>query len=160
LSAPTRTATQSPTTFIGGFAVLAPTLEREGWPADSTCDGNDNPPDFSWTAGPPGTVSYALQIVSPEAGKGGFTYWMLANEPADLRQPTPGTGVSGRNDFGAEGYQGPCPGHASTSHYIITVFAVDTLLPLNRLFSDAQFQAALTGHVLASSSVRLTYRRP
>jgi Raf kinase inhibitor-like YbhB/YbcL family protein len=84
---------------------------------------------------------------------------MLANEPPDLRKPTPGTGVSGKNDFGVEGYNGPCPPHGSTHHYTVTVYAVDAVLPLQRLYSRSQFQQALTGHILAQAALMATYSR-
>ncbi len=91
---------------------------------------------------------------------------MLANEPPSLRGPTPRTGISGRNDFGNEGYKGPCPPHGSAHHYVVTafavdtmLFAVDTMLTLQPLYSRAQFQAALASHVLAQSSITAIYSR-
>src|SRR5205814_8093989 len=68
-----------------------------------SCDGADGVPDLHWSAGPPGTKSFALQLFDPDAPHGGFTHWMLANEGSELRQPTPGTGVSGKNDFRPRG---------------------------------------------------------
>jgi Raf kinase inhibitor-like YbhB/YbcL family protein len=144
---------------VVGFAVTSSDLKNGRWPASDACDGADNPPDLHWTAGPAGTASYALQVFDPDAPNGGFTHWMLANEPPDLRQPTPGTGVSGRNDFGVEGYNGPCPPQGSTHHYVVTIYAVAIMLPLRRLYSHLQFQQALTGHILAQSSLTATYSR-
>jgi Raf kinase inhibitor-like YbhB/YbcL family protein len=142
-----------------GFALSSSDLASGQWPASDTCDGADTPPDLHWTAGPAGTASYVLQVFDPDAPNGGFSHWMLANEPPDLRQPTPGTGVSGRNDFGVEGYNGPCPPKGTTHHYVVTVYAVDAILPLQRLYSRAQFQQALASHVLAQANLTATYRR-
>src|SRR6266487_4874424 len=99
------------------FVLTSDLLSSGSWPSADTCDGGDGVPDLHWTAGPAGTGSYALQLFDVDAPNGGFTHWMLANEPASLREPTPGTGVSGRNDFGREGYAGPCPPKGSTHRY-------------------------------------------
>ena len=117
--------------------------------------------EFLWlfTAGPSGTLSYALQLFDPDAPNGGFTHWMLANEPASLHEPTPGTGVSGRSDFGREGYAGPCPPKGSRHRYIFTVYAVDATLPLRPLYSHAEFQKALQNHVLSQATLTATYAR-
>lgn len=156
----TASATPSPTPATSAaFGLTSSELAGGHWPKAATCDGAGNPPDLHWTQGPAGTASYAVQVFDPDAPNGGFTHWMLANETPDLRQPTPGTGVSGRNDFGVEGYNGPCPPQASTHHYVVTVFAVDRMLPLQPLYSRAQFQEALAGHVLAQASMTATYSR-
>lgn len=84
---------------------------------------------------------------------------MLANEPSDLREPTPGTGVSGKNDFGHEGYNGPCPPTGSTHRYVFTIYALDTMLALSPLYRHADFQRAMNGHVLVQTSLTATYSR-
>ena len=161
---PTSTAspsasTPNPSGNQAAFAVTSSDLSVGHWPTDDTCDGADNPPDLHWTAGPPGTASYALQVFDPDAPNGGFTHWMLANEPPNLREPTPLTGVSGKNDFGKEGYAGPCPPKGSTHHYVVTVYAVDAMLPLQPLYSHADFLRALNGHILAHAMIIARYSR-
>src|SRR6266550_2433228 len=96
-------------------------LSAGSWPSADTCDGSDGVPDLHWTAGPAGTRSYALQLFDVDAPNGGFMHWMLANEPASLREPTPGTGLSGRNDFGRECYVRRCPPKGSKHRYVFTV---------------------------------------
>lgn len=141
------------------FTLSSRDLSAGRWPAAATCDGDDQPPDLHWTSGPKGTASYAIEVRDQDAPNGGFTHWMLADEPPALRQPTPGTGVSGKNDFGHEGYEGPCPPKGSGHHYVVTAYAVDTMVDLAPLYSHGQFRAALSGHVLAQSSVTATYAR-
>jgi Raf kinase inhibitor-like YbhB/YbcL family protein len=151
-------AVSSSTAASGSFAVASADLGSGRWPTNSTCDGADDPPDLHWTGGP-AAVSYALQVFDPDAPNGGFAHWMLANEPPNLREPTPGTGVSGKNDFGKEGYNGPCPPHGSTHHYVVTVYAVDRMLSLPLLYRHADFERALQGRVLAEASLTATYGR-
>ena len=151
-------ATVTPTT-AGSFVVTSTDLASGHWPSAETCDGGDRVPDLHWSAGPPGTTSYALQLYDPDAPHGGFTHWMLVNESADVRQPTPGTGVSGKNDFGHEGYNGPCPPRGSTHRYVFTVYAIDATLPLSPLYSHTEFQRATQGHILAQATLTATYGR-
>lgn len=141
------------------FTVTSNDLASSRWPSADTCDGADDIPDLHWTAGPPATAAYALQLFDPDAPNGGFTHWMLANEPPSLREPTPRTGVSGKNDFGNEGYNGPCPPRGSTHRYVLTVYALDAMLALHPLYRHADFQQALQGHILAQASLTATYGR-
>jgi Raf kinase inhibitor-like YbhB/YbcL family protein len=141
------------------FALSSTDLSSGRWPSADTCDGGDGVPDLHWTAGPVGTRAYALQLFDPDAPNGGFAHWMLANEPAELRGPTPGTGMSGKNDFGLEGYRGPCPPHGSNHHYVFMVYALDSVLGLHLLFTREDFQGALRGHILAQAELTATYSR-
>ncbi|TMD13905.1 MAG: hypothetical protein E6J07_08625, partial [Chloroflexi bacterium] len=78
---PSATTTASPSTETV-FVLTSSALSAGSWPSADTCDGGDGVPDLHWTAGPPGTRSYALQLFDIDAPNGGFTHWMLANEPA------------------------------------------------------------------------------
>ena len=155
---PSARTTASPNTETV-FVLTSSALSAGSWPSADTCDGGDGVPDLHWTAGPPGTRSYALQLFDVDAPNGGFTHWMLANEPTSLREPTPGTGLSGRNDFGREGYAGPCPPKGSKHRYVFTVYAVDRSLQLQPLYSHAEFQKALENHVLGQAMLMATYAR-
>jgi Raf kinase inhibitor-like YbhB/YbcL family protein len=141
------------------FSVTSSDLASGRWPVVDTCDGGEGVPDLRWTAGPPGTSTYALQLVDVDAPNGGFTHWMLANEPPGLRQPTPNTGVSGRNDFGREGYAGPCPPKGSQHRYVFTVYAVGASLPLRPLYSHVEFQKALGSQILSQATLTATFGR-
>ena len=71
----------------------------------------------------------------------------------------PGTGVSGKNDFGHEGYNGPCPPQGSTHRYIFTVYAIDATVALLPLYSHTDFQRAIQGRILAQATLTATYGR-
>ncbi len=114
------------------FVLTSSALSAGSWPSADTCDGSDGVPDLHWTAGPPGTRSYALQLFDV---------------------------VSGRNDFGREGYAGPCPPKGSQHRYVFTVYAVDRSLELQPLYSHAEFQKALENHVLGQATLTATYAR-
>ena len=89
--------------------------------------GEDKSPPLAWTAGPEGTVSYALIVDDPDAVKYDVgvisprVHWVIWNIPAgntELAEHVATTtevaavGPSARqgiNDFGVTGWSGPCP---------------------------------------------------
>ena len=89
--------------------------------------GEDKSPPLAWTAGPEGTVSYALIVDDPDAVKydpgviSPRVHWVIWNIPAevtDLAEHVATTtevaaiGPSARqgiNDFDVTGWSGPCP---------------------------------------------------
>jgi Raf kinase inhibitor-like YbhB/YbcL family protein len=67
-------------------------------------------------------------------------------------------GTEGRNDFGRNGYGGPCP--PSGSHrYVFEVLALSESLGLSPGFSADELRAAMDGKVLGSGQLTGTYRR-
>jgi Raf kinase inhibitor-like YbhB/YbcL family protein len=136
-------------------------------PARFTCHGADSSPKLRWSEPPAGTKSLALTVVDVDAPMGEFTHWLLYNIPAtkrELSESVPGGGklddgsVQGRNDFGANGYGGPCPPGSSAHRYVFTLFALDSTLSLGAGASRDELEKAIAGHVVARG--RLTGRFP
>ncbi len=89
--------------------------------------GEDKSPPLAWTAGPEGTVAYALIVDDPDAVEyePGVTtppvHWLIWNIPTDVTElaeqvPTTTEVLSigsntrqGTNDFQIDGWSGPCP---------------------------------------------------
>jgi Raf kinase inhibitor-like YbhB/YbcL family protein len=102
-------------------------------PAEYSCIGQNHSPPLKWSAPPPGTKSFALAIIDPDAPSGNFHHWAVYDISGDTTQLAGGFDknhpVSGAheaiNDFGQRGYGGPCPppGHG-THHYHFTLFAL------------------------------------
>src|SRR6266542_1822724 len=100
-------------------------------PRKHTCDGADQSPLLAWTEPPSGTQSFALIAHDPDAPNGDFTHWVLFDIPTEATEIPQGAapaelGVPGLNDFGNEGYGGPCPppGHGRHRYYF-TLSALD-----------------------------------
>ena len=77
-------------------------------------------------------------VYDPDAPTGsGFWHWVMFNIPADAtglaqgagdasRARPPAGAIQTRNDFGAPGYDGPCPPPGDPAHhYHFMLFAVD-----------------------------------
>ena len=133
-------------------------------PARYTCDGADVSPPLSWTGVPGGAHSLALTVIDPDGPGKPFVHWVIFNLPpasSDLSEGAapPGDSVQGRNDFGSNGYRGPCPPPGSRHHYHFHVYALDIMTSLPEGSSNSSFQDAIKGHVLATGEIVGTFKR-
>jgi Raf kinase inhibitor-like YbhB/YbcL family protein len=134
-------------------------------PARYTCDGQGVSPDLSWSAGPPGTTTYALVVDDPDAPAGTFVHWVAWNIPGtSLPEAVPtsaSTPLQGTNGAGKPGYTAPCPPKPTGSHrYYFHVYALDTSLGLPPGAGKQDLLAAMQGHVLAKGELVGRYGRP
>jgi hypothetical protein len=111
---------------------------------------------------PAGTRSLALVVDDPDAPSGTFTHWIIWNIPPGFTELSAGAlpaGVrQGTNDFGTGGYSGPCP-PSGTHRYYFRLSALDTALRLPAGAQRQQFDAAISGHVLASAELMGRYAK-
>jgi Raf kinase inhibitor-like YbhB/YbcL family protein len=137
----------------GAFAVTSSEHTEGAMLADAlTCAGEGRSPALSWTAGPPGTKSYALTFFDQDLvdmnSPNGY-HWVLWDIPASvlalpadlpsgatLTEPVIAKQISPQNPFDqlpANTFFGPCPnaiGNTNdTHHYTFTLYAlgVETL---------------------------------
>ena len=134
--------------FAGGGAI----------PRRHTCDGEDVSPPLAWTGAPEGATAYALVVDDPDAR--GWVHWLVSDIPGSTTEVQEGAaaGVQGRNDFGRNGWGGPCP-PSGTHRYDIRVFALSEPLGLAEGFSADELRTAMEGKVLADGRLSATYRR-
>jgi Raf kinase inhibitor-like YbhB/YbcL family protein len=134
--------------------------DGEPVPPKHTCDGDDVSPALAWADPPEGTVSVALCLDDPDAGRYPFTHWLVWSLPAE---GSLGEGeaapAEGRNDFGAPGYRGPCPPPGKPHRYVFTICALDVEPQLGPSDRRLSFDKAIDGHVLATAALTGTYRR-
>lgn len=138
-------------------------------PLRYTCEGDNTSPELSWSSVPRGTVSFVLTMYDPDVPKalrpeGFFDHWVLFNiEGTVTGIPSGGTlGVPGANTRGAHAYTGPCPPseyEPSEHRYIFTLYALDTMLPLQEGASRADVEAAIAGHVLGEGMFMGRYKK-
>ena len=120
-------------------------------------------PEISWTAGPEGTVTYAMILHDADVhiGKGfdDVTHWIIWNIPASDHKLAANVDAKGDLENGTRqgnnvarrvGYMGPCPPAGLPHHYNFEVYALDTKLDLPAAASRADLQKAMDGHILAS----------
>jgi Raf kinase inhibitor-like YbhB/YbcL family protein len=137
-------------------------------PAGFTCDGDDRSPTLEWSGAPAETRSFALICDDPDAPRGMWVHWVIFNLPADAAEleegvpplpELPSGARHGNNDWNRPGYGGPCPPAGNAHRYFFRLYALDTVLNLAPGVSRTDFQSAMTGHVLADTSLMGTYQR-
>jgi Raf kinase inhibitor-like YbhB/YbcL family protein len=136
-------------------------------PARYTADGENVSPPLAWKDAPASTRTFALLADDPDALSGDWVHWAIYNIPADssalsdgippLSQPLPGV-KQGVNDFHKIGYGGPSPPRG-LHHYVFTLYALDSELPLPAGATKRQLTAAMQDHILAECRLTGTYRR-
>ena len=129
--------------------------DAQAYSLPGQCDGPNTSPPLSWAGAPAGTHSFAVMMVDPDGGD--WVHWVQFNIPADATSLAaaadgPAVGIKGVNDFGENGYGGPCP-PSGTHRYVLTLYALDTTLSLAEGASKAQVDAAMAGHVLAQAQL-------
>ncbi|KVR37969.1 YbhB/YbcL family Raf kinase inhibitor-like protein [Burkholderia multivorans] len=98
------------------------------------CKGENRSPQLSWRNPPPGTQGYAVTMFDPDAPGRGWWHWAVTGIPRTVTNLPADASASGflrrigaseaRNDFGTDGYGGPCPPPGRPHRYVITVYAL------------------------------------
>jgi Raf kinase inhibitor-like YbhB/YbcL family protein len=137
-------------------------------PARFTCDGEDVSPAVEWSDPPAGTRSLALIVDDPDAPGGVFTHWGAFDIEPGVGKLVEGAGNAGnapfrqtRNDFGTQGYRGPCPPRGHGVHrYRFKLYALDVPhLGAGHAPTVADLEHAIAGHVLSVANVMAPYQR-
>jgi Raf kinase inhibitor-like YbhB/YbcL family protein len=139
------------------------------------CHGINRSPPLIWRNPPANTHGYAVTIYDIDAPGHGWWHWAVANLPTTYQgRPLRGLpenasasgfieklgGIEARNDFGANGYGGPCPPAGKVHRYIIKVYALDNFdnrLSAGRPAPMYEHEIGLTA--LAVASMTVTYQR-
>ena len=130
-------------------------------PAKYTCDGDGVSPPLAVDGVPEDAVSLALIVDDPDAPNKTFVHWVAYNIDPATSAFAEGQDVEteGANDFGNLGYGGPCPPAGSPHHYHFHLYALDSVLELERGATKKQVTQAMDGHVLAETELIGTYAR-
>lgn len=101
------------------------------------CKGANRSPQLSWRNPPPGTRGFAITMLDPDAPGHGWWHWAVAGIPVTVENLPADASASGflrkigaseaRNDFGVDGYGGPCPPPGKPHRYVITIHALKGL---------------------------------
>jgi hypothetical protein len=138
-------------------------------PRRHTCEGEDVSPPLRWSGAPEGTAAFALIVEDRDAR--GFVHWVVADIAVGTSELVEGLKVGsvaggsaaptqGRNDFGRQGWGGPCPPPGSGDHhYVCTLLALSSPLRLGDSPSAAEVRAAASGRTLDSAVLESTFRR-
>jgi Raf kinase inhibitor-like YbhB/YbcL family protein len=130
-------------------------------------------PALQWTGVPATGRSLVVVMEDPDAREPKpFVHWLLYNLPAtttSLPEALPGLprlpelegALQGRNSRGTIGYFGPRPPRIDPAHhYHFQIFAVTEMLSLPPSASREALLEALTGRVVATGDLIVTFQAP
>ena len=142
-------------------------------PLPYTDYGENISPALNWTGVPATARSIVLIMEDPDAQEPKpFVHWMLYNLPAtttSLPEALPGLprltelagALQGRNSKGSIGYFGPRPPRTdSAHHYHFQIFAATEMLAVLPSASREVLLTALTGRVVATGDLIVTFQAP
>jgi Raf kinase inhibitor-like YbhB/YbcL family protein len=122
---------------------------------------NMTSPPLAWVNAPAATKSFVLLLHDPDAhARKSFddiTHWMIFNIPGDATSLPEGVkadstvGVQAANVTGQPMFFGPCAPAGPVHHYTFELFALDTMLDLQKGASRDDVQKAMDGHVLTGT---------
>jgi Raf kinase inhibitor-like YbhB/YbcL family protein len=146
----------------GPFTLSSLAFTHEGTiPADYSCDGAGTSPALAWTNAPADTKSFALIMDDQDAMD--FVHWVIFNIPASATGLNAGLSLDaeledgslqGRNSTYVWGYLGPCPPMFGGAHrYLFTLYALDSMLELDKSAIKKDLLAAMEGHILAETEL-------
>ena len=125
-----------------------------------TCDGVNINPDISIDEIPKNTKSLAVIVDDSDAANVTFCHWLMwyiSLKSSIKEDSAPGT--QGRNSFGENKYNGPCP-PSGRHHYHFKVYALDTKLSSLPLSTDKkELEKAMKNHIIAWGEIVGLYKR-
>lgn len=131
-------------------------------PSKYTCDGENISPPLLFTEIPPEAASLALICEDPDAPGKTFVHWVVWNIDSNTAEIGEGQklegAVEGYNDFGKNGYGGPCP-PSGTHRYFFKLYALDKLLDLSPQSAKMHLESAMENHILAKAELVGLYSR-
>ena len=125
-----------------------------------TCDGVNINPDISIDEIPKNTKSLAIIVDDPDAPNGTFCHWLMWDiSPKISIKEDSAPGTQGRNSFGENKYNGPCP-PSGRHHYHFKVYALDTKLSSLPPSTDKKgLEKAMKNHIIAWGELVGLYKR-
>ena len=138
---------------------------------ESGCHGGNTSPALSWDHPPGGTRSFAVLMFDQDAPGGGWWHWAVFDIPTGVTSLRSGAGTPARrllpqgaiqvsNDWGSQGYGGPCPPPGPPHHYRLMLYALRVAkLGLDGNASAAQVAAKVRADALAAAEIVGLYGR-
>ena len=167
----------SATSTASAFELTSPDIEAGGTidiPFVANvfgCTGDNTSPALSWSGAPEGTGAYAIMVHDPDAptGGAGFWHWIALNIPATEDGVAQGAGTSDgmpagtvqiANDYGIEGWGGPCPPEGDTPHrYNFTLYALPAPIDVPDGASKAVIGFIVNASASAKAEMQATFGR-
>lgn len=145
----------------------SPVLQNNGKiPALYTCDGKNGNPPLVFKDVPASAKSLALVIDDRDVPKtlrpdGVWDHWVVWNIQPTVKgfpENAAPPGILGKSTGGTVGYETPCPPDGE-HRYNFTLYALDTILPLQYGATKNELLESMKGHILEQALLVGTYKR-
>ncbi|MGA0117393.1 MAG: YbhB/YbcL family Raf kinase inhibitor-like protein [Ilumatobacteraceae bacterium] len=118
---------------VGTMTLTGPWASGDAIDSRYTCDGEALSPPLVWTGAPEDTQAYALVIDNMDDPMS--HNWVVTNIDFAITNTAEGVAPAGavvaRNATGTREYSAPCPPRGTTHTFVATVYALDSLTPLD-----------------------------
>lgn len=151
-------------TQMGDLRLTSPAFEDGGpIPREHGYEAENTNPPLSVESVPSGAESLTLVVDDPDAVEPAgevWLHWLVWNIPPDRTEIPAGweptAAVTGINDFGNRGYDGPAPPDGEHT-YRFKLYALDSTLDLPESATKREVGEAMQGGRLAQTSLEGTY---
>lgn len=154
----------------GAFALTSPMLTMgASFDAANTCTGVNTSPQLAWTAGPAGTMGYAVVLTDKSNN---LIHWVIYDIPASAtglpanveKQYAPAN-VAGAHQTtsyqaATRGYLGPCPPVEHTYEFVVYALDAATLPGATMATSRAVAATTIDQHKLGMAALSGKYAQP
>lgn len=135
------------------------------YPLELTCYRKNASPAINWYGAPSATTSYVLVLERRAPNEKASWSWIMFNIPAsstglpgkiDPETLAAGQGFFGANPYGHNAYTGPCE-PKGVYPYVLRLFALDNVLPLQTGATLQQVLPAMNGHVIDAAEIHVEH---
>ncbi len=130
-------------------------------PEKYTADGENISPPLTIENVPENAKSLVLIVDDPDAPNGIFTHWLAWNLDPKTHSISENAQLNahfGTNSFNKLSYGGPCP-PSGTHHYYFKIYALDTILTLEKGAIKQTVKDAIKGHIIAFGTLMGKYSK-
>ena len=144
--------------------IASPAFRDQGpIPVKYSAFGEGINPPLTFDNVPANAKTLALIVEDLDAPRGIFDHWLLFNLPAADKGIGAGAtsvqALAGKNTVGNTSYVPPQPPPGKVHRYVFTLYALDSVLPLNSGAKKAELEKAMLGHQLAKASLTGLFKR-
>lgn len=146
------------------LALTSPNFANgEKIPVIYTCDGENKIPELEISGTPDGTKSLFIIMSEIKENSPKVVHWTLWGIPRNFTKITSDSVnkfSQGSNDFGKNGYQGPCPEKGETGKYVFELWALDKQITHSQPeWTAGHLMVNSLGHILGKSFLKFNYSR-
>lgn len=151
-------------TAVPAFRISSTAFAHNGRiPEKYSCNGGDHQPPLAFRRLPDNTTHLALVVEDPDAPAGVFIHWAMWDLPASVAtmaedvDPASLGATEGENDFGKEGWGGPCPPPGTSHRYHFRLYALSAPTGLRAGASAEDLRLAMQGKAVGETALTGIY---